>query len=95
MTSPKDQAEDFVAALVAIIQACTGGLEDQIALQIEEQIRCDFAGERVYIHRAGWFNRDERDQAIRHERAAGASVRQLARRYTLSVSTVQSICDKA
>jgi Mor family transcriptional regulator len=88
----EDPSEDFVAQLVELIARCVGGFEEQLASQIEEQIRDAYGGERVYIHRAGWFNKAQRDQAIREERARGRSLGWLAARFSLPRSTVRRIC---
>lgn len=95
MASPRDASEDFVADVLRVVQQCSGALDAVAIGQIEAQIRSQYGGERVYIHREGWFDRAQRDQRIREERIAGASVRQLAKRYLLSVSTVHSICGES
>ena len=83
MTAPRDRSDDFVATLLALIAKCTGGIEDQHAICIEEQIRADFGGDHIYIHRAGWFNRAERDAQIRADAKARSSG-WLSRPYCLS-----------
>ena len=58
----------------------------------EESVRDTFGGNTVYIHRAAWFDRNQRDAEIRAERANGASTSELAGRYCLSVSYIRRIC---
>ena len=91
MASPRDPSEDFVADVLRVVQTCAGRLQPEHIERIEAEIRSQYGGERVYIHREGWFNRTERDQRIRNERSGGASVRALSRKYVLSVSTVHAI----
>lgn len=86
-----DPSDDFVADLVRLIARCTGGVEEQMALLIEEQIRAEYGGSEVYIPRSGWRDRDARDRAIRTEAQAGRSVRAIARKYCLGKSTIARI----
>lgn len=88
----RDPSEDFVADILRVVAANTGTIDTAAAQRIETELRTQYGGERIYIHREGWFDRSERDQRIRAERAAGASVRSIAKRYTLSASTVHAIC---
>lgn len=95
MSGPRDPSEDFVPQLLAIFARCAGGFDEQLAQTIEEQIRDEFGGERVYVHRSGWANLEQRDSAIRAEREAGRSLAFLALKYGLSRSSIHKICAPA
>lgn len=88
----RDRSEDFVAQLLVLLSQHIGGFEEQLATVIEEQIRDQFGGERVYVHRAGWFDQPQRDAQIRMEREQGRSLGWLASRYAISRSQVRRIC---
>lgn len=88
----RDPSEDFVAQLLALVQFHIGGVDHVVAMRLEEQIRQQFGGERVYVHRAGWFDQIERDARIREERSQGRSLGWLSIRYALSRSQVRRIC---
>jgi Mor family transcriptional regulator len=85
-----DPTEDFVASVLEAIGQHIKLAPEQ-ALRIEERLRADYGGERVYIHREGWFDRAQRDAKIRAERQAGRSIRWLAGHYSLGVATVHEI----
>jgi Mor family transcriptional regulator len=85
-----DPTEDFVASVLEAISLHIKLAPEQ-ALRIEERLRSDYGGERVYIHREGWFDRGQRDAKIRAERQAGRSIRWLAGHYSLGVATVHEI----
>lgn len=90
MSGAADPTEDFVAAVLEAISLHIQLAPEQ-ALRIEERLRQDYGGERVYIHREGWFDRAQRDAKIRAERRAGRSIRWLAGHYSLGVATVHEI----
>lgn len=91
MSGPADPSEDFVATLLAVLQMHVHGIDEEAMLRVEQAVRTDYGGEHVYIHRQGWFDRSQRDAKIRAERAAGRSIRELARDYGLGVATVHEI----
>lgn len=90
-TAPRDPADDFVSYLVALLGRLHGGMEEQLLAELEDQIRQDFGGDRVYIPRVPWFDREDRDRRIRADRKAGRSLRWLAVRYCLGKSTIEEI----
>lgn len=90
MSGAADPSEDFVASVIEAITLHIA-LSPQQVLSIEERLRADYGGERVYIHRQGWFDRAQRDAKIRAERQAGRSIRWLAGHYSLGVATVHEI----
>ena len=91
MSGPADPSEDFVATLLAVLQMHVHGIDEAAMLRVEQAVRTDYGGERVYIHREGWFDRSQRDAKIRAERQAGRSIRWLAGHYSLGVATVHEI----
>lgn len=99
MSAVRDRGDDFVTRLVELLRQCAGGFEEQLAAQtveqlakrFEETVREEEGGQPVYIHRVGWFNRSERDEAIRADARSGRSIRWIANRYCLSKSVVHEI----
>ena len=87
----QQQDEDFVASVVRIVAGCAGGMDEALALQIEERIRSEYAGERPYIAREGWNNLEERNQRIRAEAMAGRSLRWISSRHSISVRQIGRI----
>jgi hypothetical protein len=87
----REKENDVVLRFVAIVQQCTGGIDEQIALQIESQIRSEFGGDEPYIARARWVDIDERDRMIR---ADPRPLGEIALDYGLSKSSVCRIKSK-
>jgi Mor family transcriptional regulator len=86
-----DQTADDVQRLVALFARCMGGFDDQMALQVEDQIRGEFGGASVYIARERWSDKRGRDESIRAAAAAGRSIGWIAHRYVLSRTQVWRI----
>lgn len=95
MSGAADPADDFVGTLLDVLRMHVHGIDEEAMRQIEEQIRADYGGDRIYIARVGWYDRGERDRAIRADHRAGRSLRWLAARYCLGKSTVQAIVREA
>lgn len=91
MSGAADPSEDFVATLLDVLRMHVHGIDEEAMLLVEEKLRADYGGERIYIHREGWFDRAQRDAKIRAERQAGRSIRWLAGHYSLGVATVYDI----
>lgn len=91
----KQREDDIVSRMV------THGIEqglwsERVGRMIEEEMRKEFGGEDdLYIARASWRDRLERDAAVRADLARGASVRDVASKYCIGKSTVQRIRDTA
>lgn len=89
---PEDQpTDDPVLRLLDIIASCTGGFDEQLARQIEDQVRGEFGGGRIYIARERWTDKSSRDREIRAHSEAGRSLGWLSVRYLLSRSQVRRI----
>jgi Mor family transcriptional regulator len=84
----REKENDVVLRILEIVQQCTGGIDEQIALQIEAQIRNEYGGDEPYIARARWRDIEERDRMIA---ADPRSVREIAIDYGLSKTTVARI----
>lgn len=91
MSGAADPADDFVGTLLDVLRMHVHGIDEEAMARVEEAVRSDWGGQKVYIHRAGWFDRAERDQAIRAARRAGRSLRWLAARYCLGKSRIEQI----
>lgn len=106
MSGPRDPEDDIVQWLVELFDelamdyrrlgapqgAVTAEKLEQLRRQLDEEIRTRWGGQRVYVHRARWNNIGERDDAIRQDRAAGASQRDTALKYNVSRAHVRRIC---
>lgn len=109
MSGARDPADDMVAWLVELFDelalqyrrsgAPSGAVDaEQLArlrAQLDEQIRSQWGGQDVYIHRAAWNDRIERDNAIRADRANKVSLRDIALKYGVSRTQVWRICGEA
>jgi Mor family transcriptional regulator len=84
----REKENDVVLRFVEIVQQCTGGIDEQVALQIEAQIRNEYGGDEPYIARARWRDIEERDRMIATD---PRSVREIALDYGLSKTTVARI----
>jgi len=87
----KDSSSDVVLRFLEIIADCVGGLEEQAARQIEDQIRQEFGGDEPYIARVRWTDLAERDAAIRAELAAGRTEREVCVRFCVGKGTIHRI----
>jgi Mor family transcriptional regulator len=65
---------------------------EQLRRQLDETIRSHWGGQMLYVPRAAWNNLAQRDEAIRQERANGASQRDTALKYNVSRAQVRRIC---
>lgn len=106
MTGPADPDDDLVTWLVELFDelamdyrrlgapagAVTAERLAQLRLQLDERIRETWGGQRVWVHRAAWRDRGERDAAIQAERAAKVSLREIAMKYNVSRTQVRRIC---
>lgn len=86
-----DPADDPVLRLLDIVARCTGSFDEQMAAQVEEQIRSELGGGSVYIARERWVDRSSRDAEIRQHKAAGRSLGWLSLRYLLSRTQIRRI----
>lgn len=69
-------------------------IDEHVARELEETLRMDFGGERVYVPRDGDKDRDEismRNAAIRRDWQNGERVELLMRRYGLSRQRIYQI----
>lgn len=87
----REKENDVVLRFLEIVRECAGSLDEQIALQIESQIRSEFGGDEPYIARARWVDIDERDRMIR---ADPRPLGEIALDYGLSKSSVCRIKSK-
>jgi Mor family transcriptional regulator len=81
-----DIVRDILDRIAAAL-AADGGLTDQIADQIEAQIRHDWGGDRPYIAKAGESAQAEisrRNAAILRDWQAGERPAAIARKYRIS-----------
>lgn len=106
MSTARDEANDMVAWLIDLFDelavqyrrcgapdgAVTAGRLAQLRAELDERIRDMWGGQRVYIQRARWNDRAERDAAIKADRASGVSQRVVALRYGVSRIQVRRIC---
>lgn len=70
-------------------------LDEQLArllAEAEEDMREAWGGQQVYVHRAGWNDREARDAAIRADRANGVSLGAIALKYCISKRQAWRIC---
>ena len=91
----RDAANDVVMRFLEIVDGCIGGLEEQAARQIEEQIRNEYGGDEPYIARARWTDIAERDAAIRAALAAGRTEREVCMQFCVGKGTVHRIKQSA
>jgi Mor family transcriptional regulator len=64
----------------------------QLIMQVEDDMRQDWGGQQVYVHRAGWKDRNGRDASIRADRADGLSLGAIAIKYCISKRQAWRIC---
>lgn len=86
---------DVVMRFIEIVAASLGGLEEQTAREIEEQIRREYGGDEPYIARARWTDISERDAAIRAALAAGRTERDVCMQFCVGKGTVHRIKQSA
>jgi hypothetical protein len=84
----REKENDVVLRILEIVQQCTGGIDEQVALQIEAQIRNEYGGDEPYIARARWRDIAERDRMIA---ADPRLLREIALDYGISKTQVQRI----
>lgn len=82
---------DIVRDILARIMAASSSLSEEMALEIERQIRRDWGGDRVYIARSPEGDLSERNRAILRDWRAGERVSLIARRYRVSRRLVYKI----
>ena len=82
---------DIVRYILARIMAAAPSLSEDLALEIERQIRRDWGGDRVYIARSPNGDFSARNQAILRDWRAGERVSLIARRYGVSRRLVYKI----
>lgn len=106
MSGARERADDMVAWLIDLfdelaMQYSRSGAPEgavsserlaQLRAQLDESIRAMWGGQQVYIQRARWTDRGERDAAIKADRAAGVSLRDAALKYNVSRTQVRRIC---
>jgi len=91
-----DFIRDLIARLGEAIQR-DGRFSEELALSIEQQIRRDWGGERVYIAKSGEDARLEmsrRNQCIIRDLNNGERVDLIARRYKISRRMVYKVWDQ-
>lgn len=64
---------------------------DRVVGSIDQAVRDVWGGAAVYIHRAGWRNIGERDEAIRADRKR-MSLSECAAKYSISRTQIRRIC---
>lgn len=89
-----DLPADIVLDVLHRIVARLGDVPANIPMEVEQEIRRDWGGDRPYIAKAGEVGKVERtrrEAAIRDEHRRGAHVNALARKWGLSIRRVQQI----
>lgn len=95
MAITPDIEDDLVARIVDVAMAAQARAILKYAPIIRREIvvaiRGEFAGDHVYVGKGTAERNRERNEAIRVDRAAGLSLRELGRRHCLSKSQVSLI----
>jgi len=106
MSGARDPADDMVGWLVELFDelalqyrrsgAPAGAVNTEqlgrLRAELDDRIRSNWGGQLVYIHRAAWNDREQRDTLIRSDRANGISLRDTALKYGVSRTQVRRIC---
>lgn len=85
---------DIVLDVLQRIVARIGDVPANIPIEVEQEIRRDWGGDRPYIAKAGEagkIERTRREAAIRAEHHRGVHVNALSRKWGLSIRRVQQI----
>ena len=106
MSNPRDESDDLVVWCCDFFRgmldeyaahgqppgaASREQLADSVA-KFERELRETWGGQNVYLQRAGWNDRVERDASIRCDRAGGMSQREVARKHNVSRGMVRRVC---
>ncbi|MFK2904567.1 hypothetical protein ISP17_11375 [Dyella ginsengisoli] len=85
---------DLLSDIFQRLQARMRKVPNQVIEEVEQEVRDDWGGERVYIPRRGETGRmqmEQRNRAIRADYHRGERAELLARRYGISIKRVRQI----